>query len=492
MNDEHHEKKESKTVEKLKQTWDELDKKIFIPIMGFFLIVIISSIVDPTATKKAYQGVINWLAFNMDWAYIAGACAVILILIWSCFGKTGDIKLGTPDDTPEFSTISWIAMMFGASIGMSILVASVVEPILYFHDSIWVAPEAMGKAEGTLDGIKVGLFHYGFTAWGFYSIAGLAIALPAFRMSRPMTLSIGLYGILKEKSRSSSWGWGTDMLGLIASIGGISSGLGLGILSFVYAFKKYFDIDLTMGGQLGIVIVLSIFFTASAVSGLQRGLKWISNLNIAVFAGLLLFVLMVGPTRHILNTSIQLAGDYLSSFIEMNFFTDASSYKDGEWAQRSWLNWWTVMYWMWFVAYMPFVGGFLARISKGRTIREYVVGSVVFPTIMVWIVFSIFGTTACDVDVAGTVDLYAVSKTNYAGPLYEMVGSLPMGGLFGFLALFSSILFGITTFDSASYFISMQTTKGRLNPSILIRLFWGMTLGVIAVLLIPSGGIQAA
>ncbi|MFK5952929.1 MAG: BCCT family transporter, partial [Desulfobacterium sp.] len=349
----------------------DYDEKVFYPVVGILLFILAAIMIDSDATKNFFDAINHWLIFNFSWAFLIGVSSAVFFVIWLSLSKYGTMKLGKDTDEPEFSFIAWVSMMFSAGFGLSTLMWCSAEPLYHLYQSSWtIDAGTAGTAAGIPQAMLLTWFDWGFHGWAMFAVGGLAIAFPAYRLGKPMTLGIGLFGILKDKSLTGFWGKTADVLGVISTLGGNSASLGFGVLSIAYGIKHITGIELGTSGTLVAMAMIILAFTISAVSGVERGIKYLSLINIYLGLGMLIYLLIVGPTGYLFSLITQTLGAYASQFITLSFWTDAANFKEGVWEQRSWLNWWVVFYWLWWVSYIPFCSGFIARISKGRTIRE--------------------------------------------------------------------------------------------------------------------------
>ncbi|MEH0022902.1 MAG: BCCT family transporter [Desulfobacter sp.] len=470
----------------------DYDEKIFYPVLALLGLILAAILIDADAVKKAFDSVNNWLIFNFSWGFLIGVAAVVFFAIWVGLSKYGDMRLGKDTDRPEFSFIAWVAMMFSAGFGLSTLMWCAAEPLYHLYQSSWTVDAGIaGTPAGIPRAMMLTWFDWGLHGWALFAVGGLAIAFPAYRMDKPMTLGIGLFGILKEKSLTGFWGKLADVLGVISTLGGNAASLGFGVLSIAYGIKFITGIELGTAGTLVAMSMIVAAFIISAASGVERGIKYLSLINIYIGIGMIIYLLVAGPTGYLLSLITQTFGEYVSKVVTLSFWTDAAHFKDGAWAQRSWLNWWVIFYWLWWVSYIPFCSGFIARISRGRTIREYILGTTIVPVLMTFVLFGVWGGNAAHLEVTGQAPMWDAVQNDFGSTIYTLLSQFPMGGVLCVIVFFSIVCFGVTTSDSASYFISMQISKGSLNPAIGMRIFWGVLLGGIGLILLASGKLNA-
>jgi glycine betaine transporter len=320
-----------------------------------------------------------------------------------------------------------------------------------------------------------------------FALTGAAIAIPAYRYGKPMTVEISLYGLFGEKATKGFWGWVVDFISAFAIVAGVSTSLGFGIMSFKYGVFHLFGIELGTGDMVALLMVIIVAYTTSACTGIKRGIRILSSVNMALAFFVLLFFLFFGPTVQLINTLMDSVGGYLRNFMFFTFWTDPEAQSfDGKW-----LGWWSLFYWGWWFSFCPFVGGFLARISKGRTLREYVVAASLVPMAISAIWFCVIGNSGIQAEMAGTVELWKAVQANTASGIFVLLSTYPMGTFISFVVLFNLLIFIVTTADSASFFLAMQMSKGELEPKLGMKLLWGLLIGPLAIVLMLSNGLKA-
>lgn len=473
-------------IEKL---FGRTDFKLFWPTLGILLATIIYLVIDPKGAGDAFSGLYTWLIMHFSSGFLLGVGMVVFICFAIAFSKYGSLKLGSDDDEPEFSWFAWASMMFSASIGGAAIMWTAAEPLYHLMGSSWVVDEGTkGIAAGIPRAIQLTIFDWGVHGWSLFAIGGLAIAFPAYRKNKPMTVGTGLYGLLGDKANTGVWGKLSDILGAVSTIGGVATALGMIIMALAWAINHLFGVELGLGGKIGLLLFIIVCYIASAISGINRGIRILSLVNVYIALFMAAFLLIMGPTEWLLNLMTQSVGEYFGRFIEMTFWTDAGNFVDGEFKQRSWLNWWVVFYWLWWATYIPFCGGFLARISKGRTIREYLLGSIFAPLAILFVIFTIWGGNACYIEVTGQAQIWAEVQNNFGAGVYMVMEQFPGGTLLSYLFFLSVLFFAVTTADSASYFVSMQMSHGDTDPSIPMRALWGSIIGFLGVFFMAAGG----
>ncbi len=467
----------------------EYDAQLFWPVLGSFIAILICALIFPDNTAKTLVTIRNFLIFNFSWAFLLGVGVTLFFCIYLALSPFGDLKLGLEDDKPEFSYSAWISMLFSCGLGIGFVFYSVTEPLTHLHQSSHVIDMGMaGKAGGVPKAIEMTLLDWGVHGWALFALAAWAIAFPAYRLGKPLTVATGLYGILGDRCNTSIWGRVADGLGTLGTIGGNAAMIGLGVASISYGIDTLFGIKLSTGGQAGVMMFLIIAYVISAATGVERGIKILSQVNMALAGVVLLIILFFGhaPSQYLFNMMTQLFGDYFGGIWKYSFWADA-----GNFAQRDWLGWWTVFYWLWWISYIPFCGGFIARISKGRNLREFMFGVIFVPFLLAILWFGIWGGSAAYADLNGIVPLWDSVQANPEAGVYNLLGSMPGGWWISLIVLFNIIIFAVTTSDSASFFVAMQMSNGNPNPKISMRLLWGIVIGLTGIIFQLTGGFNA-
>lgn len=465
----------------LKKVLGDYDVPIFWVTFLGLAVAIIFGIVSPVEFASALNATQAFIVTHFTWWYMLVVAGFIGFVLWLSFSKYGTIRLGQDDDRPEYSNFAWVSMLFSCGIGVGFIFWGVAEPIYHFMEPPYLAEG--GTAAAAPVGIQVSLLHWGIHGWIPYVIVGLAVAYSTYRLGNPLKFSSTLYPVIGEKA-DGPLGKIVDFLAVFATIAGISTTLGMGVISIKYGATFLFGINMT---EIYVVIALILLITAytiSAMTGLNRGIKKLSALNIWLAFGVLIFIFLFGPTRFVLDLMSDSIGAYFSNFIFMTFWTDSVE-------QTPWLGWWTVFYWGWWIAWAPFVGGFIARISKGRTIREFIVGVLVVPFTMTVIWFNVVGGSAIDAQINGKADMWGEILADTGAGIYTLLSAFPFGGIVAFVVFFNLLTFIVTSADSAAFFVAMVLSKGNLEPTTTMRIIWGIALGISAIILTLSGGLQA-
>lgn len=458
-------------------------KKLGIVFWCSFALTLIATAIGifaPKTLELVTNNIQNFLTTTFGWYYLIVVAAMVFFSVFLILSPVGAIRLGKPTDRPEYSNSSWFAMLFSAGMGIGLVFWGAAEPLSHFAISAPQAPE--GSQEALKDAFRFTFFHWGISAWAIYAIVALALAYSKFRKNAPGLISSTLYPILGEKTKGPI-GNIIDIIAVFATVIGIATTLGLGAQQINGGLAYLFDIPINFTVQLIIIVIVTVLFIVSASTGLDKGIQILSNWNIYIAALLLVLTFFIGPSIKILNELTSEFGSYMQNIIQMSFRTEP-----GNPEAREWINGWTIFYWAWWMSWSPFVGIFIARISKGRTIREFLMGVILLPTIVSVIWFSTFGTTAIDTYLNKDQTLTALPTEQL---LFGVFDQLPLGFILSIITLFLVAFFFITSADSATFVLGMQTTFGSMNPSFQIKLLWGILQAAIAASLLFSGGLPA-
>lgn len=434
----------------------------------------------PEQMNKVMQSVLNFLSIKFGWLYLWAVLGFVIFSVWLAFSKYGKIKLGAPDDKPEYSTVSWFAMLFSAGMGIGLVFWSVGEPLSH------LASPPAGKPfsdQAMWDSMRYTFFHWGVHPWAAYGLTGLALAYFSFKKRAPMLISSTVRPLLGE--RTDGWmGQAVDGLAVFATIFGVATSLGMGTLQINSGLNYLFGVPETNLISVLIVAVITVLFTFSAISGIGRGIKILSNFNLLLAFTLMIFMLVVGPRVYIINLIVTTIGSYLQNFLSMSLATEPTQ-------QAGWVTSWTVFYWAWWIAWAPFVGGFIARISKGRTIRQFVLGVLIAPTVLSFLWMGTFGGAALYLQTQVGVNIAPGVIQNVASGLFVVFHHYPLAPLLSGLTLILISVFFITSADSATFVVSMLLSGGDLEPGTSAKILWGVIQGGIAAVLLLTGGLAA-
>ncbi|WP_281190680.1 BCCT family transporter [Staphylococcus schleiferi] len=439
-----------------------------------FAIVLVGVFI-PTQFGEFTNTIKLWITDKLGWYYLILTTIIVFFCIFLIFSPIGKLKLGRPHDKPEFNTISWFAMLFSAGMGIGLVFYGAAEPISHFASP----PNADPKStEAFTESLRATFFHWGFHAWAVYGVVALALAYAQFRKGEPGLLSKTLRPILGDHV-DGLVGTIIDVLAVFATVIGVAVSLGMGALQISGGLHYLFGTPNNIITQSIIIVVVTILFIMSAWSGLSKGIQYLSNLNIGLGTLLLIAGLIVGPTILTLNMFTSSTGSLLNSFL-FNSFDAAPTNPQ----KREWMTNWTLYYWGWWLSWSPFVGVFIARVSKGRSIREFISGVLLVPVIVSFVWFSVFGVLGIETAKKHT----EIFKMSPETQLFGVFHHVPLGMVLSIIALLLIASFFITSADSATFVLGMQTTYGSLNPSGFVKVTWGVAQSLIAFVLLLSGG----
>ncbi len=413
------------------------------------------------------------------WFYLLTVIALVWVCIVLMISPIGKIRLGDPDSRPKYSTVSWIAMLFSAGMGIGLVFYGAAEPLSHYAV---MAPEAeLLSREALLDAFKYSFFHYGIHAWAIYAIVALAIAYFQFRKKESSLLSVTLKPLFGSRM-DGKVGMVVDSITIFATVIGVATSLGSGAIQINSGINELFNVPFGFGTQLIIIVVATVLFMISALSGLDKGVKTLSDLNMILAVILMTVALFMGPTIKIMNTFTETVGAYMQDFLRMSARTGM-----GDPSQAAWINKWTLFYWSWWLAWSPFVGVFIARISKGRTIREFVSCVLLIPSLFSFLWFSVFGVLSTE----ALKETPSLAGMPFETLLFETFEHYPLSGVMSAVAIILVFSFFITSADSATFVLAMQSQKGSLHPSNKIKVIWGAVVSTIAAVLLKAGGLDA-
>lgn len=458
------------------------DNTVFYISLALSIAIVLWGIVAQENFSSFANSLLNFLTNNFGWSYLISMFIFVVFAIILAFSKYGKIKLGPDDSKPEYSTMSWFGMLFGAGMGIGLVFWGVAEPISHF-----VSP-ASGIEAGTLEAanfaMKASFMHWGFHPWANYSIIGLALAYFQFRKNKPGLISSIFIPLLGEERVNGPIGKLIDILAVFATVAGVATSLGLGTLQINSGLNFLFNIPETQLVQIGIIVVITIIYIWTAVIGIDKGIKLLGDINLVLAFGLLLLIIILGPTLKVINSFTNGLGQYINGFVTDSLHVEA-------FGDNSWLNSWTIFYWAWWIAWAPFVGTFIARISKGRTIREFIGGVILAPAIVSIIWFAAFGSMGLNlVDKIGVEGL-AAAASNTSTALFQVFNNYPLSTILSLITVALLCTFFITSANSATFVLGMLSSQGDLNPTAKKQFIWGVVQALLATSLLLAGGLEA-
>lgn len=452
-----------------------------IVILGFVVFTVIS----PETAGNLFSHVQTWIIDTLGWFYLLAMGVYLLFSLYLAFSRYGEIKLGPDHSEPEFSYKSWFAMLFSAGMGIGLMFYGVAEPV--FHFTSPPVGEA-GTSEAAREAMKLTFFHWGMHAWGVYAVVALALAYFSFRHGLPLRISSALHPLIGKRIHGPI-GHAVDIFAVFGTMFGVATSLGLGVLQVNSGLNYLFDIPQNLTTQIILIAIITAFATTSVVLGLDGGIRRISEINLGLAVLLLVFVLAVGPTVFLLQSFIQNTGAYLSDVVDRTFNMYAYNLSDGP---SSWLGGWTLFYWGWWIAWSPFVGMFIARVSRGRTIREFVVGVLVVPVGFTFLWLTVFGDTALHLLLMDNVrSLAEAVNADASVALFQFLENFPLSQVSSLLATVLVVTFFVTSSDSGSLVIDMLTSKDGDESPVWQRIFWAVSEGFVAMALLLAGGLAA-
>lgn len=430
----------------------------------------------------AMEAIHSSLTKNVGWFYVFVVNLTLATVAYLFFSPVGKIRLGGKNATKDFSTKAWFAMLFSAGMGIGIVFYGVAEPILHyasppFENIQGQSPDAASTA------MRVTFFHWGLHAWGLYALVGLSLAYFSFNRGLPLTIRSGFYPIFGNRINGVP-GHIIDTISTVATLFGVATSLGLGVSQIAAGLGFVYHVPQVIETKLILIAAITAIATYSVVSGLDKGIKILSSINLLLAGALALMILLVGPTITIFKALIQNTGGYMQDFLRLATWT--STYKNSSWQEA-----WTLFYWAWWIAWAPFVGMFIARISKGRTIREFIGGVLIVPPLVTFVWMAIFGNTAIFQQMHGLTNIVEAVRADVSTALFILLEGYPLAWLTSSLAILVIVFFFVTSSDSGSLVIDTITSGGNPNPPVAQRIYWSVLEGIVAAVLLLTGGLQA-
>jgi glycine betaine transporter len=453
---------------------------VFIVSAAILLLLVILGAAMPAKFGEITGNLYGYTTKNFGWFYLLSVFIMIVFLIGLAISKYGAIRLGGDGERPQFSFFSWIGMLFSAGFGAGLVFWGVAEPMSHFFSTPFAGVEAQ-SVQAARVAMGYSFFHWGISQWSVFAIAGLAIGFLQYRKKKEGLVSTALEPITGKKPGVKKT---IDSLAVIATVMGIATSLGMGVLQMNGGINAVFGTGNSIGIQMVIILVMFAAYMISSSTGLEKGIKYLSNLNLGLALGLLVFVFFAGPTVFILETFTLALGDYLTHFIEYSL--RMQPYHNGNWVQE-----WTIFYWAWVIAWSPFVGAFVARVSKGRTIREFIIGVMVIPPLIACIWVAAFGGTALWHDLNAGANIAEAVNADLTSALFQTYEFLPFKTLLSVLSILLIFTFLVTSADSATFILASMTMNGSSNPPLFAKMVWGVLMSAIAAVLLYAGGLEA-
>ena len=465
-----------------------VDKPVFLISAILIVVFILFGALFNEQAEVVFNEAKAFVSLRFGWFFIVVVNLALLMSVYLIFSRYGDIRLGNQIEKPEYNLVSWIGMLFSAGIGIGLLYWGTAEPLYHYMAPPLGTPETVEAAKLAMN---ISFLHYGFHVWAIYGIVALALAYFHYRVGLPLAIRSTLYPLIGKKIYGPM-GHTVDTLAVFGTMFGVVTTLGLGVLQINSGLDTLFGIPNNITTQIILIAVITVFAGMSLFLGLDKGIKRLSDINILLTIVLLSFVIILGPTQFILNSFVENIGNYLHQVIPLGLWTE--SYE----GEENWQSYWTIFYWAWWISWSPFVGVFVARISRGRTIREFILGVLLIPVTILFIWFTAFGGAAVNMELMAAADpaitspgLVEAVKADSGSAIFALMEFYPMIEAISFLIIVMIVLWFVTSSDSASFVIDMLTSGGDTNPPKIQRLFWAGTEGVIAAVLLAAGGLGA-
>ncbi len=450
---------------------------------GALILFVAWTLLFQDTAAGVFDEVLSFIGTSFGWLYILAANVFVVVGFFFAFSRYGKIRMGGPEAQPEFSTPAWYAMLISAGMGIGLMFWSVAEPIFHLAGPppLFGVDPMTGEAGKTA--LAVTFFHWGLHPWGVYALVSLALAFFAYNRGLPLTFRSVFYPILGERIYGT-WGNVIDVLTVLATLFGLATSLGLGVGQAAAGLNFLFGTPTGTGFQVVLIAIITGMATMSVVAGLDAGVKRLSQININLALIFMLFIIIVGPTVFIFSVFTQSLGEYISVLPQLSFWSEAFS-------DTTWQQGWTIFYWGWWISWSPFVGMFIARISKGRSVRELILGVMALPTLLSALWMSVFGGTAINLQLDGIRDVATAVNENVATALFDMLQAFPVAQLTSLMGIILVVSFFVTSSDSGSLVVDHLTSGGKLDSPKPQRVFWALMEGLIASVLLIGGGLSA-
>ncbi|MGQ8366098.1 BCCT family transporter [Glaciecola sp. 1036] len=463
------------------QVKSSLNKRVFIPASLAIVVLLLFAVIAPKAADAIFQAMQNSIVSNGSWFYVLCVAVILLAVIYLGISRYGSIRLGPDHAVPDYSLVTWLSMLFAAGMGIGLMFFGVAEPVMHY-----LAPPSAEAAtvEAVREAMKTTFFHWGLHAWAIYAVVALILAYFSFRHNLPLTLRSSLYPIIGDRI----YGWAghtVDIFAVISTIFGVATSLGLGASQINSGFNYLFGWDISAVNQILLMVGIIGIAIISVVSGLDKGIRRLSELNMLLAVALLIFVLILGPTVFLLQAYLQNTGAYLSDIVRntFNLFT---------YEKTDWIGGWTIFYWGWWLAWAPFVGLFIARISRGRTIREFVLGVLLIPAAFTLLWMTVFGNSAIELISEGeSLALSKMVNEDTSSALFLFFESFPLNEFLTGIAIIMVIIFFVTSCDSGAMVVDMLCSNGKNDTPVWQRIYWALGVGIVAAILLAAGGLNA-
>lgn len=459
----------------------QLNKKVFVSASAIIIALLLFAAALPNQAQSLFTIVQSSIIDNGSWFYVLTVAFIFFFVIFLGFSRYGDIRLGPDHATPDYSMLTWLSMLFAAGMGIGLMFFGVAEPLMHYLSP----PTAdKGSVAAVQEAMKMTFFHWGLHAWAIYAIVALVLAYFSYRHSLPLTLRSALYPLIGDKIYQ--WpGHMVDVFAVVSTVFGVATSLGLGASQVNAGFNYLFGIDVSVTNQILIMTGVIGLAVISVTTGLDKGIKILSETNMILAVILLIFIFVLGPTVFLLQAYLQNIGDYLADIVHNTF--NLFAYK-----KTDWIGGWTIFYWGWWLAWAPFVGLFIARISRGRTIKEFIIGVMLIPTCFTLFWMTIFGNSAIDlVHNQGVAELGEMVSKDSSVALFVFLENFPISTLLSFFSVLMIVIFFVTSCDSGAMVVDMLCSHGSNDTPLWQRVYWAIGIGLVAGILLLAGGLNA-
>ncbi|MDX1601989.1 MAG: BCCT family transporter [Salinimicrobium sediminis] len=458
----------------------DVNGPVFFTSTIFIIISIALTLIFKEQAENYFTEIQNFISNTVGWFFVLCVNVFLIFVIYLAFSKYGDIRIGGKDARPEFKTLSWFAMLFSAGMGIGLLFWSIAEPVTHFMNP----PLAEGGTPlAAQEAMNFTFLHWGFHAWGVYALVGLSLAYFTYSHGLPLTIRSVFYPVMGDKIYGK-WGDLIDIFAVLATLFGLATSLGLGVQQIAAGLAHVFGLSSGIVTQVTLIAGITLIATASVVLGVDKGVKFLSEWNMRIAVLLLVLVVLLGPTIFIFQSFVQNTGNYFYSFLQISTWTES-------YTGNNWQNAWTVFYWGWWIAWSPFVGMFIARISKGRSIREFISGVLIVPSLITFFWITAFGSTSIQQALVGNETVLNAVDDNVATALFVFLEDYPFAVVLNVIGVILIAGFFVTSSDSGSLVVDSLTSGGKIDAPVGQRIFWAVAEGTVAAVLLIGGGLQA-